>query len=105
MFNIYDSNVKVTKLKEVSEKMTVGTAYTTHKTEQGDYIKTFISVKIVGNALKTLKDLKIKDKDKLNIVSGIVKNEPYFKNGKVYSHNVITIFEMKEFIQRDYEEK
>lgn len=97
MFNIYDSNVKVTNLKVVSDKMVVGTCYSTHK-EGKEFIKTFIECKIVGNALTKFNELSLKNQDRMNIIQGVIRNEPFkTKEGKEYNKNVITIFELKEY--------
>lgn len=100
MFKIFDSNVKITKIKEISPKMVVGTLYTTYKREDNQFIKTFVECKIVGNALVEFKKLGIKDKQKFNIIEGNLKNEPYLKDGQDRSKMVITIFDLKA-----YEEK
>jgi hypothetical protein len=100
MFNITDSDVKVTKIKTVSEKLVVGTAYTTHKDKDGNYIKTFIECKFVGNALCTFNELGITDKQKINVIEGSIRNEPYKKDGKEHSKLVLTVFEMQEYQER-----
>lgn len=102
MFNIFESNVKITKTKVISEKMTVGTLYNTHMVGD-EYIKTFIECKIVGGALKEFKKLKIKDKEKFTILEGVLKNEPYTNNdGEVKTKLVITIFALKEFEEKTF---
>jgi single-stranded DNA-binding protein len=98
MFKISDSVVKVTKQKVISDKLTVATAYSTHKVGEG-FVKTFIECKFVGNALETFKQLGIKDKQKITILEGVLRNEPYTSNGKTKSKNVITIFEMGEYVK------
>lgn len=97
MFKVFESNVKVTNLKVVSEKMTVGTAYSTHK-DGNNFVKTFVECKIVGNALKKLNELGLKNKDKITVLEGVIRNEPFTnKMGEVRSKLVLTIFELKEY--------
>ena len=97
MIKIFDSNVKITNMKMVSEKMMVGTVYSTHKTGE-NFIKTFVECKIVGNALKKLLELNINNKDKFNIVEGVLRNEPFTWNNKERTKHTLTIFEIKEYI-------
>ena len=99
MFSIGESNVKITKQKVISDKLTVGTLYTTYKKGE-EYIKTFIECKIVGNALLNFKALGIKDKEKFTVLEGVVKNEPYLKDGMDKSKVVITIFELCKFKEK-----
>ena len=104
MFKIFESNVKITNTKEITEKLTVGSLYCTHK-EGSEYIKTFIECKIVGNGLKRFKELGLKDKDRFTIIEGVIRNEPFTnKEGKKVSKLVLTIFELKEYTKAIEEE-
>lgn len=97
MICVFESNVKVTNLKEISEKLTVGAVYTTHK-DGNDFIKTFMECKFVGAGLKELKALGIKDKDRLTILEGVIRNEPYQnKFGSTSNKLVLTVFKIKEY--------
>lgn len=97
MFNIYDSNVKVTKLRSVTDKMTVGIAYSTHKDRNNNYVKTFIECKIVGKALTKFNELCIMDKQKINIIEGSIRNEQFNYKGAERSKLVLTIYDMQEY--------
>lgn len=98
MFKLTETNVKITKLKVISDKMTVGTLYTTHKTGNV-FIKTFIECKLVGNALLNFNALGIKEKEKFTILESIIKNEPYTIEGKERTKLVITVFELCKFVE------
>jgi hypothetical protein len=98
MFQLKDSVVKITKIKVVSDKLTVGTVYTTHK-NGNDFIKTFIECKIVGEALNKFNWMGIKNKDKFVIQEGTIRNETYKKDGTVRNKLVITIFALDEYTE------
>ena len=95
MFKIENSEVKMTNIKVVSDKMTVGTLYSTHKVGEG-FVKTFIECKIVGKALAKFNDLQIKPKERFKIIEGSLRNEPYVdKIGTINNKHVITIFDLE----------
>lgn len=100
MFKIYDSNVKITKVNKVTEKMVVGILYSTYKDSNNNFVKTFIPCKIVGVALTEFEKLGLKDRDKFNIIEGSLKNEPYTKDGKQIDKVVITVFSLKAFEEK-----
>lgn len=99
MFNLV-GDCKITKLHKVSPKMTVGTAYTSHKVGD-EFQTTFIDVKFVGESLKQLAKDKVQDKDKITIESGVIKNETHEHNGKKYSKLVLTVFKARKWVESD----
>ncbi len=100
MININNSNVKVTKIKEISEKLIVATAYTTHKVGE-EFIKTFVDIKFVGTAVEQFKELGLTDKGKLCIIEGVLRNEPFKGAGydKALNKLVITAFQVSAPVQ------
>lgn len=102
MFKIENAKVKMTSIKKVSDKMTVGTVYSTHKTDEG-FVKTFIPCKLVGKALNKFEALGIEAKERFIILEGSLRNEPYVnkKTGEIVTKHVITIFDLEKISEKD----
>lgn len=102
MFRIY-GNCRVTNLKKVSDKMTVGDVYSSRNVMGKDgkpseeWETTFIKAKFVGESLKQMKKMKIKNKDQFVIEESVFQTE---KSGQ-YENQVVTIFKVSEFIPKD----
>lgn len=100
MFKIENSKVKITSIQKVSDKMSVGTVYSTHKTDAG-FVKTFIPCKLVGKALNKFNELGIEAKERFMILEGSLRNEPYVnkKTGEIVTKHLITIFDLERIIE------
>lgn len=94
MFNVF-GNVRIKGLKKISNKMVVGTCYSTRKVDD-EFITTFFDCKIVGDAIKQLKNDEVKEKDMIEIQSGVINREVREYNGKQYEKQVITIFKAEK---------
>lgn len=104
MLNIV-GKVQLTNLKEVSPKMVVGTIISYEK-DGDNFIPTFINAKFVGEAIKTLMDEKILNKDKIEIHSGVLSTR-VFKNKKEeeVSQLTATIFKIAPIKEEKKEDK
>lgn len=103
MFNV-NGVVRTTNLKEVSPRLIVGSAYCSEKIGE-DWETTFVKVKLVGNALVDFCKLGLKEKDRFVIEKGVLKANRYTNKDKENIEElVITIFELKEFIEEKKEE-
>lgn len=103
MINI-TGDVFVTNLKEVSPRLITGTVYSFEKVGE-EFKTTFIKAKFVGKAIEHLIVKNVKDKDKVHIVSGVLKsNEWTTKDGKENKTLEVTCFELKEVEINEYKE-
>lgn len=94
MLNII-GKVKVTNLKEISEKMLVGSIISFEKVGE-EFKPTFLNAKFVGEAVKTIMDNGIMDKDNIEIHSGVLSTREYKnKDGEMVSQLQATIFKLE----------
>ncbi len=88
--------VFVTNLKEVSPRLMTGTVYSFEKVGE-EFKTTFLKAKFVGKAIEHLIVKNVKDKDKVEIVSGVLKSNDWKnKEGKEFKSIEVTVFELKE---------
>lgn len=96
MINVTNTKMRFMGLKKISDKLTVGTAYSFSKVKDKDeYKPTFIDCKIVGKALKFCKDNKIKERDPIVVTKAVIEQETFTSNGKNHSRFKMTIFEVE----------
>lgn len=91
MLNI---NAKYVSLFQVEDtgRYVKCTLSTSKKDSDGKYTNMYWNARIVGKAYESAKELK--DKDKINILSGVVENKYDKENSKLYLN--VTIFEFEK---------
>lgn len=91
MLNI---NAKYVSLFQVEDtgKYIKCTLSTSKKDSDGNYTNMYWNARIVGKAYESAKELK--DKDKINILSGVVENKYDKENNKLYLN--VTIFQFEK---------
>lgn len=94
MFNVYGV-VRIKDLKKISEKLVVGTVYSTRKVGE-EFQTTFFDCKIVSDAITQLRKDEVKEKDLIEIQSGLISKETREYQGKKYEKNIITIFKAEK---------
>lgn len=62
-----NGKVRITNIKEISKKLSVGTIYISTQMEEEKWSTSFIKCKVVGKALENLKKERIRDKDKIEV--------------------------------------
>ena len=88
-------NCKVTNLKEITEKMLVGTLVSFEKVGD-EFIPTFISAKFVGKARETIMSDGIMDKDKIEVISAVMGTRVWKdKEGTTRRDLQVTVFELR----------
>jgi single-stranded DNA-binding protein len=101
MLNI-NGVAKVCKLNEVTGKLISGTLYYGTKNKNGDWDNHFFNAKFVGKAIEGLLTIPIKNKDEINIKTGILTTRTWKdKNGNDRTTTEITVFELEKNVRED----